>query len=134
MSRKSTLSPAWKALATAVGGATEIANSLGMSQTTFYRVSRGFSPFPDDKREALEILCDLYNVPNPIEAKALARSKDLTQLRMLGDALEKELPIATRTLEKLRTIYPREQLIELAESDGTPENILRGVTMLLETD
>lgn len=132
MSRKSTLSPAWKALSTAVGGPSAIADALGMSQTTFYRVSRGFSAFPEDKRDALEILCDLYDIPNPVEAKAITRAKDLTPLRMLGDALERGLPPATRTLEKLRAMYPTEQLTELAESDNTPPNILRGVTVLLE--
>lgn len=132
MVRNTTLSKEWKTLIQAVGSINEVCKSLGVSQTTFYRASRGMIPFPDDKGSALEILCQIYSVTNPLERMPKARVKDLVPLRLLGEALTKGMPTASRTLERLREMYPQAQLLELAESDGTPESILRAVTKLLE--
>lgn len=132
MSRKSTISPEWKDLIDKVGGIGEICAALGMGPKQFYLNSRGKVRFPETKRLALEILCEIEDVKNPLDAGPIARAKDLSPLRMLGDSLARGFPPAPRTLEKLRSIYPQVQLLELAESDGTPEAILRGVTCLLE--
>lgn len=135
MSRNTTLSPAWTALIDRVGGLAQLCDSLGMAQTTFYRASRGLVAFAEDKRTAISILSELYELPNPLEGQPLQpRVKDLAPLRMLGDAMAQGFPPATRVLERLRRMYPTSQLVELAESDNTPENILRGVAKLLEAD
>lgn len=132
MAKPSTLSPEWSELIATVGGITSVCEALGMPQTTFYRASRGRVRFPEEKREALDILCDLYGAKNPLESQPPARAKDLSPLGMLGDAVAQGFPPAARVIEKLRKMYPEEQLLELAESDATPERILRAVIILLE--
>lgn len=132
MARKSTLSKEWTELMDACGGINGICEALGMSPSTFYRASRGHVELDDDKKAALEILCDLYRCKNPLKATPKAWARDYTPLRLLGEAIEKGFPPAKRTLDKLREIYPTDQLIKLAESEGTPETILRGVQALLE--
>jgi hypothetical protein len=129
---KANLSKEWTDLINAVGGMAGVCEALDMPQTTFYRASRGIVAFPESKREALSILCDLYEVANPVDTQPRARVKDLAPLGMLGDALAKGFPPAERALEKLRQMYPQDQLVELAESDGTSERILRAVTLLLD--
>ncbi len=134
MSRKSTVPKEWKKLIDTVGGIEAVCLALPMAQSTFYRATRGLVKWPADMDDALADLCKVYDVPNPLAnaMAAQARSKDLRPLRMLGEALENGFPPATRTLAKLRMQYPEKQLVELAESDGAPETILRAVTALLE--
>lgn len=141
MSRKSTMTPEWDALVNAVRFEAEkvkqspldyIRDALDMSQSTFYRAARGMQPWTDQQRGTLEILADLFDAPNPVEATP-RRIPTLVPLRMLGEALERGFPPADRTLQKLRAMYPETLLLRLAESEDAPENILRAVTALLET-
>lgn len=132
MSRNTTLSKEWRELLDVVGGISGVCDALGMSSSTFYRASRGQIEMPPDKKEALQILCDLYDLKNPLKSTVRPFARDLVPLRLLGDAIEKGFPPAPRTIERLRDTYPTEQLIALAESDDTPDTILRAVQALLE--
>lgn len=132
MSRKTTLSKEWRELLDTVGGINGVCDALGMSQSTFYRASRGQIEMPPDKKEALQILCDLYDLKNPLKTTTLPFARDLIPLRLMGEAMAKGFPPAGRTLERLRETYPVEQLVALAEGDDTPESILRAVQALLE--
>lgn len=132
---------AWDALVNAVREDAEkvkqspldyIRDALDMSQSTFYRAARGMQPWTDSQRNTLEVLAELFDVANPIETSP-QRVPTLVPLRMLGEALERGFPPADRTLHKLRVMYPEPLLLRLAESEDAPENILRAVTALLES-
>jgi hypothetical protein len=132
--RPSTVPTHWRELVDCAGGTAALGEALGMPQSTFYRALRGIAPFPEDKKLTLEILCELYDIKNPLEhIGPLSRHKDLGPLRVLGEAIAKGFPPADRTLAKLRLLYPEHQLLELAEAETTPEEILRAVTVLLES-
>lgn len=110
-----------------------IRDALGISQTTFQRATRGQSPWSPDVISALAVLCDMLDVPNPLEsAPAAARNTNLTELHLAGLALERGLPLSSRQLDRLRAAYPVAQLVELAEADETPATVLCAVQALLE--
>ncbi len=134
MSRKRTLPKAWEAVVNAVGTLDQVAEMLDISPSTFYRSTRGLTKWPAERLAALEVLCDVYDVDNPLESSSLAvaRSKDLRPLRMLGDALSRGFPVARRQLAKRLKQYPQVQLIELANSDNTGPEIMAAVQALLE--
>lgn len=133
MARPTTLSKEWRQVLDMAGGITALCSSLGVTSSTFYRASRGLIELPEEKRNALEILCELCEIPNPLDTAPRPWSKDLTALRLLGDALARGFPAGgARAIEKLRKIYPVEQLTRLAEGEDTPEEILRAVTVLLD--
>lgn len=130
--RPTTLSKEWRRLLDAVGGVSAICDALDMSPTTFHRASRGQVAFRPEKKELLETLCNACELPNPLASSPKPFSRNLSQLRLLGIALEKGMPAARRELKRLRAEYPTEQLTKLAESDETPEHIMRAVQVLLE--
>ena len=134
MGRNATVLPEWQAVIKAVGGVGETRKALGVSQSTFYRVTHGEGRWPADRMNELEVLCEVYDVPNPLENErvTVARNKDLLPLRILGDALLRGMPAATRKLAELHAVYPEKQLLELAESDGTGPEIMAAVQALLE--
>lgn len=132
MARPTTLSKEWLGLIETVGGINGVCDALGVSQSTFYRAARGHNELPEEKKHALEILCELYELPNPLVNGPKPWARDLTPLKLLGDAMAKGFPPAPRTVERLRGMFPTEQLVKLAEADGTPEVILRAVALLLE--
>lgn len=113
------------------GGVEYICSALSIAHSTLYRASRGQIALGADIEARLQVLCDLLGVDNPY-AKTKPWSKDLVPLRLLGDELERGLPIAERVIKRLRDMYPEAQLVRLAESDGTPESIMRAVLRLLE--
>jgi len=136
MSKPTAAPKAWNELLDIVGGSAEFCEAIGISQSAWYRVCRGEIPFPAVQRAALEILCDQYETTHTAEQLIATlprpRAKDLTQLRILGEAIERGFPVSAREIERLQAIYPEYQLNELAESDGTPPTIMRGVLPLLE--
>lgn len=134
MARPTTISKAWRALLDRAGGVVALCNTLDMTGSTFYRATRGMIPFPEDKRNALEILCELYELPNPLEAGPKPWNRDLTPLRLLGDAMSRGFPASPRIVSRLKQSYPTEQLIRLAEGEDTPEAILRACVALLEDE
>lgn len=124
---------AWRKLTEAVGGVFELTRALDIPKSTMYRAMRGLTAFPEDKIALLEVFCDLYDVPNPLP-RTQRWNHDLTALRLIGEAIAAGRKPSKLVVSKLRSQYPDEQLLTLAESDGTPEHVLRGVQCLLETD
>lgn len=132
MSRKSTLPRDWEKLKDAVGTINDLCELLEVSQSTVYRIARGQVEATPEMRDRIGVLCDIHEVANPLDTAPKAFARDLVPLRLFGDALARGLPTASRTVARLRSIYPTEQLIKLAEGESTPDAILRAVQALLE--
>lgn len=132
MTKTGQLSKAWKNLADAVGGMKELAAALNVSDTTLYKKTRGRLPFSDEQKEKIKTLAGRHDVPNPLTQTPKPWSKDLRPLVDLSNRLEMGFPIARRELRRLRETYPDDQLVKLAEAEGTPEKLLRAVQLLLE--
>lgn len=140
MSRRSTLSKAWRELASAVhentkkpvgGPLDNLRHQLGMSQSSFHRATRGAGKFTEEQIDFVATAADMFEIENPI-GDVPAKPPSYSPLRMFGEALGKGFPPARRTVEKLRGMYTPEQLTALANNDGTPEDVMRAVMVLLE--
>jgi hypothetical protein len=114
-----------------MGGLEYICYSCGVAQSTIYRASRGQITLGAEIQDRLQVLCDLLDVDNPYE-KTKPWSKDLIPLSMLGKEIAMGLPISPKAVKRLQKLYPEAQLLKLAESDGTPENIMHAVQKVLE--
>lgn len=132
--KKSTLTHEWQRVADAAGGVEKLSQALGFSTATFYRVVRGQVKMTPEKRMALEIYCNRKQLPNPLITGPKPWERDLTALRLHGEALAKGFPSSRRDKAQLRMLYPETQLVKLAEADAAPDAILRACQDLLEPD
>lgn len=130
MSRRSTLPLEWSPLIRAVGSRAELIEALKVSPSAFDRYARGHRQ-SDAFYTAVRTLARKHGVSNPLDAVRTV-NPDLTDLRMAGLAASKGFPLSPQERERLRGLYPESQLIDLAESDGTPELIMAAVQVLLE--
>ncbi len=119
----------WRAVVDAVGTAENLCEQLGICHTAFHHVARDQSRLTEKQQDMLEVICNLHGVDVPVQA---VRNKNLSELSMMGKEIAAGLPVAKRAIVRALSHYPVSQLTELAESDGTPEHILRAVTRLLE--
>lgn len=132
MIRKPIRSAAWDPIIEALGSADAVCSALGLSKTTFNRIRRGVAQYPVDKIPELDVLCELKDVESPLEATQ-SRSRNLKPLRLIGEAIERGFPVSPSEVERVRGLYHLDQLIQLAESDDTPPNVLRGVQRVLDS-
>lgn len=113
------------------GSINYLCEALEIAPSTLRRASRGEIKLGEDIASRLQVLCDMWDLDNPYE-KTRPWSKDLIPLRMLGQEIEMGLPVSPKAVARLRKMYPETQLVALANSDGTPTSIMRGVARLLE--
>lgn len=109
----------------------ELAEAIGVSQKSFFRIARGTQRPSNPVQETVRILSELYGVPNPLD-KIRPVNTNLQDLRDFGLAMVEGFPPSSSEVKRLRGLYPENQLIDLAESDGTPPHIMAACRVLLE--
>ncbi len=119
----------WQRVLEAAGGIDGVCFTLGISQTTLQRVTRGQARLPTIATAALVEFCDMHDLPVP---DTQPRNHDLEPLVNLGHRIAMNEYPSPDTLRPIHALYPDTQLVELAKGSGTPVHILLAVTALLE--
>jgi hypothetical protein len=120
----------WTEIVESFGGNAQTCQHLGMSPTTLQRVKRGAAPVPEASLPALVMWCVTHDLTLPVPP----RHTDLEPLESLAACLAMGFPPRKGEVVGLLDLYPMYQLIELAENDDTPPDILSAVTHLLEQE
>lgn len=130
--KPTTLPAEWAKLANAEGGVSKLAARLRISTMTLWRIAHGKLRCNPDIAGRVEKLAETHGFRSPLPKVPRGKpTKDLTVLVAIGEGLAKGWPAPERALARARELYPESQLLELAESDRTPEFVLRAVTLLL---
>lgn len=120
----------WIRLVEAAGGVAKVAERLGLGSENVQRLIDKTSPCPKIIRPKVKELAAEFGVPDPCDPKHYNPS--LRALELVGEGLEEGNEPSPRTIQHVKSVYPMDQLIDLAEAEDTPERVLRAIQFLLD--
>lgn len=137
MSRATSLSPNWALFAERCGGIYKLAEELGISYATLFRIARGLVPIDDAMRAKIITVAAAKGCASPVKAPSKATrtvkldDDDYEILEYLGESIASRKRIPEELTRHLATRLTTPVLIKLADSDDTSPNVQRAVAKLL---
>lgn len=133
MGRPSTVTGAWSALVEAYGGVGPLAEEIGVSRATLFRLAREQIPAGLEIRKRVFELATAKKLPPPLDPPRQHKvdAIDMELLDQLGRCIQQRAKVPDEFTRRLASRLGDATLIELAESDRVTANVHLAVSKLL---